>query len=189
MRPVSSINPDGEVARVDGLENVSIPTMHGLWRERMALTVRLSPNHVEQFKPVSESGFRKSRLIRVVGPLIMKASRFELDQWIVRKETNLVGTLMIRADLTGNRSHEIRLALDPEWQSELAAPLVQQACQRLAPIPAKGSLIEVGGHEVPLCRALLDAGFEDMSVWHWLGTDVGCALAKGEKKSQEVLTT
>jgi len=189
MRLERVVNPEGDVVRVDGLENVSISTMHSLWRERMALAVRLTPNHVRQFKPVGESDFRKSRLIRVLGPWVMKLSGFKLDQWIVRREGKLVGTLMIRADHTGNRSHEIRLSLDPEWQSQLAVPLLQLACQRLVRIPAKGTLIEVGDHEAALLNALEDAGFEDMSVWDWLGVKVDRAMEEWEAEQSGVLTT
>jgi len=189
MRLERGANPKGDVVRVNGLENVSMSTMYSLWRERMALAVLLTPDHVRQFKPVSESDFRKSRLIRALGPWVMKLSGFKLDQWIVRRKGRLVGVLMIRADLTGNRSHEVRLFIDPEWQSQLAAPLLQLACQRLAHIPAKGTLIEVGDHEAALLAALKDAGFEDMSVWDWLGVNVDCAMVDLEGERLRVLTT
>ena len=182
MRLESGANPKGDVVRVNGLENVSMRAMYSLWRERMALAIRLTPAYVSQFKPISERDFRKSRLIRTLGPWVMKLSGFKLDQWIVRREGNLVGALMIRADLTGNRSHEIRLFIDPEWQSQLAVPLLQLACQRLARIPAKGTLIEVGDHEAALLDALEDAGFEDMSIWDWLGVKVDRAMVKLEGK-------
>ncbi|MCK5828613.1 GNAT family N-acetyltransferase [Candidatus Bipolaricaulota bacterium] len=189
MRLERGANSRGDVVLVKGLENVSMSTLYGLWRERMALAVRLTPDHVRQFKPVGESNFRKPRLIRAVGPWVMKLAGFKLDQWIVRREGKLVGTLMIRADHTGNRSHEIRLSLDPEWQSQLAVPLLQLACQHLVRIPAKGTLIEVGNHEAALLNALEDAGFEDMSVWDWLGVKVDRAMAEWETEQSIVLTT
>jgi len=188
MRLERGANPKEHVMPVNGLENVPMSTLYDLWRERMALAVRLAPDHVRQFKPVSESDFRRSRVIRAFGPWVMKLSGFKLDQWIVRREGTLVATLMIRADLTGNRSHEIRLSVDPEWQSQLALPLLQLACQRLARIPAKGTLIEVGEHEVALLNALEDAGFEDMSVWHWLGVSVDRATTGFEAERHEALT-
>ena len=172
MRLERGTNSKEHVLPVNGLENVSMSTWYDLWSERMALAVRLTPDHVRQFKPVSESDFRRSRIIRALAPWAMKLSGFKLDQWIVRREGKLVATLRTRADLTGNRSHEIRLSLAPKWQSQLAAPLLQLACQRLARIPAKGTLSEVSEHESDLFDALEDAGFEDMSVWHWLGVSI-----------------
>jgi|GEM_PF-1729526 ribosomal protein S18 acetylase RimI-like enzyme len=178
-----------DIAQIKGLENLSMSAWYDLWRERMSLGVRLTPEHVRQFKPVGESDFRRSRLIRAVAPWAMKLSGFTLDQWGVRREGKLVATLRVRVDLTGNRSHEIRMSLDPEWQAQLAVPLLRIACRRLDPFPAKGTLIEVGDHEIALLSALEDAGFEDMSVWHWLGVRVDQATTDLGAARKEILTT
>ncbi|MCK4570951.1 hypothetical protein KAT84_03270 [Candidatus Bipolaricaulota bacterium] len=57
-------------------------------------------------------------------------------------------TLRTRAGLTGNRSHEIRLSIDPEWTLELAGSLLQIASDRLAQHPTMRTLVEVGGGRI-----------------------------------------
>lgn len=180
MRRESDVYLDGSAARIDGLERVAVSTWCGMWRERMALAARSTPAHVQEFKPIAKNDFRRSWLIRAVGPWIMKLSGGKLEQWIIREEGQLVATLWIRVDLTGNRSHEIRVAIDPKRRSQLAAPLVQIASNRLAQIPSKGTLVEVGGEEDTMLRVLEEAGFEDMSIWDWLGVEVDGAIARFE---------
>ena len=119
----------------------------------------------------------------------MKLGGFKLDQWMVRSEGELVATLRTCADLTGNRSHEIRLSIDPRWRAQLSAPLLRIACHRLEGVPSKGTLVEVEGEDSDLLGALEAAGFEDMSVWHWLGVSVDQAMAEFERGRSEVLTT
>jgi len=188
MRRESGDDLDSSAPQIDGLESVDVSAWYDLWRERMALAVCSTSANVQEFKHVSESDFRRSWLIRALGPLAMKLGGVKLDQWIVRKEGQLVATLRTRADLTGNRSHEIRVSIDPKWRSQLAAPLLQIASNQVAQIPAKGTLVEVGGEEDAMLSALEAAGFEDMSVWHWLGTRVDRAMAEFGKERSRVLT-
>ncbi|MBU1049536.1 GNAT family N-acetyltransferase [Candidatus Bipolaricaulota bacterium] len=176
MRRVGGSTKKGRASHVDGLGSIDQGAWYALWRERLALSVRTTPSHVLEYKPVAESDFRRSWLIRVLGPWAMKLGGCRFSQWIVRKEGRLVATLRTRADLTGNRSHEIRLSIDPDWRSELADPLVQMACDYLEKFASKGTLIEVGGQETALLNALTDKGFEDISVWHWLGVSVDQAI-------------
>ena len=189
MRRESRDYLDSSVPQIDGLVSVDVSAWYDLWRERMALAVRTMPASVQEFKHVSESDFRRSWLIRALGPLAMKLGGVKLDQWIVRKEGQLVATLRTRADLTGNRSHEIRVSIDPKWRSQLAVPLLQIASKRITQIPSKGTLVEVGGEEDAMLSALETAGFEDMSVWHWLGVKVDCAMAELEEERSGALTT
>ena len=52
----------------------------------------------------------------------------------------------------------------------LADPLLHVGLEELARYPAASDvLIEVGGNETAVLKALAEAGFEDMSSWHWLG--------------------
>ena len=189
MRRESGVHLDGSTARIDGLERVEVSTWYDMWRERMELATRSTPAHIQEFKPIAENDFRRSRLIRAVGPWVMKLSGCKLEQWILRKEEQLVATLRTRADLTGNRSHEIRLSIDPEWSLELAGPLLQIASERLAQHSAMGTLVEVGGGEVAVLEALEEAGFEDMSIWHWLGVRTTQALARVQRKRVKCLIT
>lgn len=161
---------------IDGLEPTSKRSWYALWRERMLLSERSTTSRVQQYKPIVAEDFRKSRLIRVLAPWALKLSGCRLEQWIVRKNGVVVATLRTSADLTGNRSHEIRLVIDPECRSQLAAPLAQIACQQLGNIPAKGALIELDGSEDAVIDALKSVGFKDMSIWHWLGVRVDRAM-------------
>lgn len=178
----------GSAAQVEGLERVEVSAWYDMWRERMGLAVRSTPTHVQEFKSVAENDFRRSWLIRALAPIAIKLGGFKLDQWIVRKEGELVATLRTRMDITGNRSHEIRLSIDPEWRSQLSAPLLQIACARLENAPSKGTLVEVGGEEEAILNALNAAGFEEMSVWHWLGVRVDRAMMGFEDERNKALT-
>ena len=114
MRRESDAHLDGSATQIDGLERIEVSAWVDMWRERMALAVRSTPAHVQESKPITENDFRRSWLIRAVGPWAMKLSGCKLSQWIVRKEGQVVATLRTREDLTGNRSHEIRLSIDPK---------------------------------------------------------------------------
>ncbi|MFC2078599.1 GNAT family N-acetyltransferase [Candidatus Bipolaricaulota bacterium] len=173
--PVRSEGP------LDGLEAIKLPEWYSIWRERMQLAMRFTPSHVQEFKPVLETGFRRSRFIRALGPWVIKLSGVKLDQWILRVSNQLVATLRTRADMTGNRSHEIRLSIDPEWSSEFAGPLLRIALERLSQYPATATLVEVGGNEAPILEALKVAGFEEMSTWHWLGVQIPQASGIGSQ--------
>lgn len=183
----NSVNIPG--AQLDGLEAIKISSWYFVWRERMDLAARSTPARVQEFKPVLESGFRRSWLIRALGPLVMKLAGFKHDQWILRRDGQLVATLRTRADMTGNRSHEIRLSIDPEWCSKLAVPLLEIASDRLSPYHEAATLVEVGGEEGALQEALAAAGFEDMSIWHWLGVRTTQALVRASGERAKDLTT
>ena len=60
---------------------------------------------------------------------------------------------------------------------------------RLSPYPETATLVKVGRDDVVLLKALAAAGFEDMSIWHWLGVGTTQALVRGSGKRIEVLTT
>ncbi len=170
MRRVFHNEQPAEAATsIDGLAVVDRGTWHGLWRERMELHARALSPKVQLFKPMAACDFRKSWFIRLIGPWAMKLSGFQIDQWIVRQAGLLVATLRINTDLTHNRSHEIQLTVDPAVRAQLAQPLIQLACAQLAGLRAKGTLIEIDGAQTEVAAALQDAGFEEMSVWHWLG--------------------
>ena len=53
---------------------------------------------------------------------------------------------------------------------------------RLSPYHEAATLVEVGGEEGALREALAAAGFEDMSIWHWLGVRTTQALVRASGK-------
>lgn len=153
----------------EGLATVEAQTWHSMWRERLDLARRSTPAHVQEYKPVLEAQFRRTRMIRALGTVVVKLSGFRIHRWVLRAGGDLIATLVVREDQTGNRSHELRVDIDPQWSSRLARGLIRIGLGQLSEAPSSNVLIEVGGYEASLLEALSEEGFEEMSTWHWLG--------------------
>lgn len=167
----------GEECSIHGLRPIGLKSWFAAWGERCDLACRATSDDVQAFAPIRPAAFRRSRILLSAGPLLMKMGGFEVIQWGVFREKKLVATVRVRADKTGHRPHEIKLAIDRAFQDELAGSLVDLALAALAPHPVSNILMEARESDPAVLAAMRERGFEDMSTWHWLGTTPEEALA------------
>ncbi len=160
---------DVEIPVIDDLERLKPSAWYSLWRERQDLARRSTSEELQTYKPLVESKFRRPRMIRALGPLVMKLGGMKIEHWALRREGRLMATLVLRADITGHRSHELHIDMDSKYQAAFAAPLVEMGLQRLRGYGQSNILMEVDGQHADVIDALTQSGFEEMSVWHWLG--------------------
>ena len=162
---------------IDGMRSISMKEWFALWRERCDLARRATSEGVAAFAPIRPAAFRRSRILLSLAPLLMRIGGFDVRQWGVFREGQLVASVRVRADTTGNRPHEIKLVIDRDFQDRLAGSLVDCALGALAAHPITHVLMEARESDPAILAAMRERGFEGMSTWHWLGTKPEEALA------------
>lgn len=144
-----------------------------LWEERYDLGLRDTPPDVQAMVPVPVHRYRRRRVVRWLAPVIIRLSGHRATRLMVDHEGLLVATLSVSGDLSGERTHEFEVHIDPRHEHALAPLLVERALKALQPLPPANVLTEVRPSSAGFLSALRDHGFAELSTWHWLALRVG----------------
>jgi ribosomal protein S18 acetylase RimI-like enzyme len=139
------------------------------WQARYEVTLRETPQQVQDFMPVNLSRYRLSKLQQVIIPLLMRLQNTDSHSWAVEKNGQMVGYMHLAANRTGKANHSLRLKIDPDHRAALAGPMLTLALQRLQQYPRANTLITARTACSDMLDLLKKYGFIAIETQHWLG--------------------
>jgi len=139
------------------------------WSSRYDLARRETPPKVQELVPISISEYKRPWFSPVLGSCLSRISAQRVERWRVERQGDLVATLSVDGDVTGKKTHEFELHVDPAHVDALALPLVDRALAALRDLPPCPILCEARASSEALAAALRARRFSEMSTWHCLG--------------------
>lgn len=132
------------------------------WQPRHALAARITPASVQRYVPESESRYRRSRLMRLLYPLLRTMMRLEQQYLLVRgPDGQPVASAITTSRRQANQASELKLMVDPAAEA-VTVPLVAH-CLHVMTQVVPGQTIDaiIDDWQPHVVKALADAGFHE----------------------------
>jgi ribosomal protein S18 acetylase RimI-like enzyme len=139
--------------------------------ERFELSKRATPESVQSFLPIDKKKYHKPFAIRLLRPIFKIVVRPKFGRWLVRRDGELVATLIVHIGRSEKSPHRLDLEIDPDHVEQLTEPLLAYG---LSYIKDKGSLnhnviSEVRNIDEIKLKMFKQIGFTEFERDHLLG--------------------
>lgn len=144
------------------------------WNIRYTLAQRITPNHVQEFEPITESKYKKPPIIHLIQPLVVRLLGMQIRRLtIADKNHNVVGLATYEARKNGKGSPSLTVKID-KVHAQVSQPIMEQLLTEIRRI-SPTSTIELVLPDWQYCENEIDptlAGFEKRMTNHRLGMQV-----------------
>ena len=161
-------------------ENVKIPMKYNMRelkrnkkinQERYELEVRITPEEVQDFHPISKKRFHKSFLIRLLRPVARLLLNVKPNDWIIHLGDKLVATLNAYLSRKEGSNHRIDIKVDLEHNESMFEPLLNYGLNFLRENYTldQNLVVELRTSNEEQLETCMKYEFEEVETMHLLG--------------------
>lgn len=139
--------------------------------QRYELQVKETPEEVQQFLPVDKKRFKNSKLKNLLRPIMVRLFSMKLNSWLIYFKEELIGTIFVHFNRSGENPHRVELVIDPDHQEKLAKSMLSIALTKISDsgFTNKNTLMTIRSSNSELMAILKKIGFEIVENNHKLG--------------------
>jgi ribosomal protein S18 acetylase RimI-like enzyme len=167
--------PEVQASPLNGYTLRPMKTDEG--QARYEVTVRETPQAVQDFLPIREQSYRVSTLPRLALPLFMRLQRIDSYLRAFEHDGQVVGYTHLEAH-RDKTSHRLTLRVAPAHRAALAEPMLTLALQTLQEYPRENVLFSMRTDYTDLLDLVKSYGFVEIETQHWLGLKLAPAAQR-----------
>jgi GNAT superfamily N-acetyltransferase len=167
--------PEVQASPLNGYTLRPMKTDEG--QARYEVTVRETPQNVQDFLPIRQDSYYISTITRLAVPLLTRLQRLDNHLWAAEHNGQVVGYMNVEAH-RAQTPHRLILRLAPAHRAALAEPMLALALQTLQGYPRENVLMSVRTDYADLLDLVKSHGFVEIEAQHWLGLKLAPAAQR-----------
>ena len=140
-------------------------------QERFELNVKITPEEVQNFHPISRKRFHKPLMIRIIRPIVRLFLNVKPNDWLVYLGEELKATMNVHLSRKEGSNHRIDIKVDSEHSESLFEYLLNFGLHFLKNnfTVEQNTVVEIRSSDVQQIEICKKYSFEEVEIMHLLG--------------------